>query len=241
MNNDQLQDVLSLSAVSYVGPLYDVMDLTGKGFYKKKTKENMDLDLHISMFEEPFNSNSKAYDKMIKTFNIKDNKSYGLLMEELLKGWELTKAFENLFQITKLLSQEERLKKKAIATNGYVFSYKFYQKVKIYEFHIGKRGLMAYDLANMILLLRLGVNMDYIAPTKQMDYLEKVLEKVESNFDSFRQFGEEAIIGRNIHLLYKELESNQPNPEKKDGLLSVAYYSIWNHLIEMEKENIFHG
>ncbi len=99
-----------------------------------------------------------------------------------------------------------------------------------YKFNFPKNGLMAYDMANLILLLRIGVNKAYLSEEEQLEYLEQILHKIKQAYSSFKQFGIDAAIGRNIHIKYISIIRTGEITWEQKGALSIAFYSVWNKL-----------
>lgn len=230
MTSKEMQWVLSLSCLSLLGPKCDIDDVKLKGFYKKCIGYISFLETNIDFRKESFKSYEKAIKEIYSYYDIVDAISYTNKIEELIGGSIFASNMERLLQLGRTMTLAERANRRPIVISGHLFFYEMFEMVMKYEFHWPKKGLVAYDLASAIMLLRTGVIFGYLTPEIQNDYFEKVLSITSEHFKSFEQFGIEAEIGRKIQLRWMALVNNNLSNVESSFVLEMSYYGIWQYI-----------
>jgi len=68
--------------------------------------------------------------------------------------------------------------------------------VKEYGPKFGERGILAWDLCRYICLVRWGLMLDFISEKEAIDLIMPVARRLQSTYGSWKQMGEEYLIGR---------------------------------------------
>ncbi len=81
--------------------------------------------------------------------------------------------------------------------------------VKEYGPKFGERGILAWDLCRYICLVRWGLMLDFISENEASDLIMPVARRLQSTYGSWKQMGEEYLIGRRFwnEELWKEGEA----------------------------------
>lgn len=227
MTQDQQQWLLSLSAISQLGPEMDVDHLSSKGFYRKIKSGVAYIDRHIDISKKPYKNYTKEIDNYLKIWQVRDKVSFISTVEELIQGSDFGVNMHRLVEIGRMMTLKDRMNKQTFLINGHPYLFDLFEYVMVYEHHFPQDGFLAYDIANAIMLLRLGLGKAYISEKEQTNYFDTILEKGTGRYSSYKQFGTDATIARNIH--EKQLNVIDSSPKTKDfkPYLSIAYYGIW--------------
>lgn len=230
ISDKELQWLLSLSAISYAGPVADLEALTNKGFYKKGGGILNLLDKDILVHREPYIKCKPAIEGMQEDLDIHDRNSFYAALDAMVEGWDFAADMHQMMVLGRTLDGRNRDRKRSFLINGHPYLYELFKEVMKYEFHWPKQGLLAYEIANGVMLGRLGVSMGFMDEDIQQDYFDKLFEKVKDNYKGYRTFGTDAAIGRHIHIRHLEIISNTKVSTDKRHVLSKAYYGIWQYL-----------
>jgi len=225
----EVQWLLSLSELSLLGPQCDLDAISTKGILGKFKSTQSELELCIFMNKEPFLTHKSKILRFLEEFSITNALSFEGKIVELLNGSQSSKNIEQLVLLMKLMDHNDYDQKKMLCVNGYTFSQSIKEYIKNFEFHWPKEGFLAYDLANTIMLLRLGVGLGYIDTDKQKEYFEQIFPIAKSIFISYQQFGQDATIGRNIHIHHLKNSRNNDIVFEQKGVFAMAYYGIWEN------------
>ena len=236
MNKKLLQWLLSLSLLSLLGPKCDIDFLSSKGFFKKNS-EIPELLLNISYNESVFVKYKTEIQSFLDLMNVSDKDSFKIKMEELVQGTLFSKNMDKMMLLGKMMTKEERENRDAIIVNKHHYNKAFFNEVLLYEFRWPKEGLYAYDLANGVMLLRLGVELGYIIEEDQYDYLNTFKDKYYDQFTSYEGFGRDVMIGRNLHISHLKSIRSAKVIEDQEQLLSIAYYGMWQYLETSEESS----
>lgn len=229
MTSFELQGLLSLSTMSILGPRYDIDSMMGDGFYKSGAMK-YHLDKDLSTDKATFGKYSQQISSFISNFGINDRNSYIEKIEELLEGSSFSSNMDKLFQLSRMMSVEERGNVDTILVNRSPYPKIMIDTVLDYELHWPLQGLIAYDIANGIMLLRLGIHLGYIDSELQMGYFTKFLEILKGEYTNYHDFGVDACIGRNLHICTLELTRNNQLPKEILSVLSECYFGIWQYI-----------
>lgn len=228
MTNQQLQWLLSLSSISLVGPGYDLDILEAKGFYKKGPKEEMYFDRYIDSDRKCFDAYKEHFESFLNDLYVEDRRSYLKKVNELCNGSEFSSNLTKLVNIGRTLSLEDRLKEQPYIINGRLYFYDMFELVMTYEYNWPDVGLEAYDIANAIMLLRMGRYLDYLDDDEQMFKLEELYIKA-SKYD-YKTFGQAANIGREIHIRMLDEVLHTSTIYESSLALAACHYGIWDHM-----------
>lgn len=230
MNEKDLQHLLSLSVLSLIGPRWDIEYLSGCGLYKKGSSETCDLVLNMGHTTEGFG----PYENILKTFlqglGIVDQETYTDRLKELIGGTVFSLHMDQMLQLGRGMNQQQRNQLGSIHIGTHPYARDLFNEVMSYEFHWPAEGLKAYDIANAVMLLRVGISLGYLDETQQSAYLEWLFMEVESLFMTYKAFGEAAVIGRNIHLKHLDIIGVETSLLDNEWILSMAYHSLWSPL-----------
>jgi hypothetical protein len=215
--------ILSLSVGTIVGPYEDVRHLQKNDYYKNH--KNTELELQ----EEYFNRLHNSVIDFEKIMNINDN-NFIPIIEDLSQNRGFSRRYtklrnslllKNPEQLEKLCSKElDKKNKKAKFNRTLLTSYMTWPK----------NGLLAYDLVNAVMLLRIGKINNYIGQ-KDFDYwLEVIGNKMLQHYYDYDSLARDISVGLNIHLSELESEGNLLASFPINGLLLTAKESIWNHI-----------
>lgn len=233
MNNKFLQWLLSLSLLSLLGPKVDIDFLTSRGFYGK-SKEKPDLLLNISIEEGVFLKYKGEIQSFLNVMNVSDKESYKNKLDELVHGSLFTKNMDKMMMLGKMMTPVEREEMTTISVNKHPYNKSFFEQVLLYEFRWPKEGLCAYDLANTVMLLRLGIELGYIIEEDQYEYLNLLKDKYYDQFSTYKSFGRDVMIGRNLHVIHLKNIRSVDVIQDQQELLSIAYYGMWQYLETIE-------
>lgn len=234
MTEQENQWILSLSLVSLMGPRCDVDLLMLKGFYKKGQQLDDLLERNIYLERDTFSAYKDGAHMFLEALGVTDARSFEKKMDQLIDGSEFATNMERMLQFGRMMDEESRHQKRTIIVNDHPYLYELFETLMSFEFHWPANGLKAYELANAVMLLRLGVDLEYIDTARQGYYFEDIHLRVEKIFIDYKTYGQEAVIGGIIHSKYLEMISNGKIDVKWDEVLSIAYYSIWQHYEEMQ-------
>lgn len=236
LEDNILQWLLSLSSMSLLGPSCDVEDLTLKGFYKKSAGYINMLDKNILLDKQPFSKYASVIQGIFNYFNINDQESYIQKLEEMIGGQGFTKNVDQLLQLGRTMSLSERNRRRSIVINGQFYFFEMFEEVMKYEFVWPKEGLVAYDLANVILLLRLGTSAGYLTNEGQQQYFDKLHIFATNIFTSYEVFGYNANIGRKLQLKHMALIRNNLSMLDQNSAFNMSYFSIWQYIENVLKK-----
>jgi hypothetical protein len=136
---------------------------------------------------------------------------------------------EALMQIGKTMSHDDRLDYKTLLINGHPYLKASFDEVMKYEFHWPKEGLLAFNISNVIMLLRLGTSEGYLDEGLQMEWLEKVHTILQASYTNYKDFGRDALIGRELYLHYIHKIKGKQSCFQNKMILSLAYYGLWQY------------
>lgn len=230
MDRTKLQWLLSLSLLSLLGPKSDVDKLVQSGFYKKPGQGKPELTLNISIDDPIYNKYETEIHSFLDKMNVSDKESYHLKVKELISGSLFNKNLDKMMTLGQLMPYSQRDNQKTMVVNKHPYSKQFFDKVMLYEFRWPLNGLYAYDIANVMMLLRLGVEQGFLIEEDQIVYLEQVLTKFLGKFIDYKIFGEECSIGRELHVYRLKHTRSVQVVEDQEQLLSIAYYGVWQYL-----------
>lgn len=233
MTDNELQWLLSLSMVSLMGPRCDIDSLTDRGFYKNPAKMDEFLEQNILLDRERFSCFTEPAGKFLQALEVNSPRSFEKKMNELIDGSAFRTNMDRMIRQGRMMSLEQRRIKKAVIVNEHPYLYDLFETVMSYEFHWPEHGLQAYELANAVMLLRLGVGLEYIDKTRQGYYMDDIMLKLNKMKLSYRDFGRDAVIGGIIHSKYLELISNGRVKTEWDDVLKIAWFGCWQHFQEM--------
>lgn len=219
--------LLSLSVLSLLGPKPDIDRLTAQGFYKKPSSGgrlfSKDLDTKDQI-------NQGLIQGYLEDMGITDREKFYQVLDAAISGSEFGHNIERLMQLGKTMNVVDREKKQSFIMNGHPYLYETFEEVMTYEFHWPKEGFFAYDLANAIMLVRLGLGLEYMDEDLQSDYLERLQPLAKKVFESYKTFGCDAAIGRSIHCKYlQQVGAGKMTTHEKE-VLAMAYYSLWQYM-----------
>lgn len=221
--------LLSLSVVSLMGPKCDVDYLVANGFYKKNDNFQEGIERHIYLDREKYRVYVDRAHQFLEILEIKDARSFEKKMDELLDGSEFALNMETMLQLGRTMDMESRSNQGTVIVNNHPYLFELFETLMTFEFQWPKYGMRAYELANAVMLLRLGVDLDYIDRTRQGYYFEDIQLRLDKIFENYKDFGQAAIIGGVVHSKYLELISNGTNKIEWNDVLSIAYYGIWQY------------
>ena len=228
MTENQKQWLLSLSAMSLLGPKCDLDGLTGKGYYKKKDASKGLLDQHLDLSKAPYKQYNRQVQDYLAIFEISDQASFDHRLEELMNGSSFSKDMDRLMQLGRTMDIDQRCQKRTLYVDGHPYSFGLFREVMTYEFHWPREGLGAYDTANAIMLLRLGKSLGYLTEERQEDYLSWLFMEADSVFGNYKKFGNDAVIARNVHLTHLKILGMKTESFEIPNVYAMAYYGIWD-------------
>jgi hypothetical protein len=230
MTNQELQWLLSLSVMSLLGPQFDLAILADKGFYKKYKKEELYFELNMNENIHHYRNFEKMIQSFIDDFHIEDRDSYIDKVEALINGSDFSVNMTKLLHIGRTMSNESREIRRPFVINSRLYFYDVFEIVMNFDMEWPKEGLDAYDIANGVMLLRLGVSLGYIYEEEQMTYLEKLFHKAEDVFVDYLTFGKAADVARQVDILSTEAVVNSKIVFHRQLVLEAVYLGIWKHL-----------
>ena len=220
------QWLLALSVMSLIGPKWDVDRLKKKGFFKKTEQVQKPLDMNLEG-DSTYDSQVEAF---LEIFDIDHREKYYLILDALLEGSNFAKDMARLMQIGKSMGKVDREKRQSFFVNGRLYLYDSFRVLMAYEFHWPKHGLRAYDIANGLMLLRIGRGLGYIEDDEIDNYCQKYYDVAKEIFKDWSSFGEAAELGRQVHCKYLSTIGTGKLLTGEKNYLSIAYYSIWKHM-----------
>jgi len=230
MTETDIEWLVSLSLISLLGPKGDVDFLKTSGFYKKT--EGMKPEL-----AQTYEGDADMIQHFLEALRIVDRDSYLAKLKELLEGSGFSANAKKLLQLGRTLGVVERELPKSYMINGHPYMYDFLEVVMQYEFHWPKEGLRPLDVANYVMLLRVGRGRAWLMGTAYKEALEAVLPLAKEVFDNYESFGKDSALGRQIYCDYLRLVGeSSPMIHQKD-VLRVAYYSVWQYMVGGEGES----
>lgn len=230
MTEQELQCLLSLSCISILGPEYDMEELNRQRFYKKDNGIINKLERHLPINEDKFSLHSKELLNLLTISDIHDADSYVEKINELVKGSVFSNHMDKLMQLGRMMQKDQFENMTQIMVENRPYSKIIVEAILDYQFHWPLQGLVAYDVATAILLLRAGVELGYISTAVQMTYFEQFLEIIKGEYTSFNQFGVDAAIGRNLQICHVEYIRSDRLPESIPSILSECYFGIWKYI-----------
>lgn len=233
MDRDNLQWLLSLSLLSLLGPKCDIDKLVQSGFYKKGNTQKPEFSLNIDIADSIYSNHKKEIHSFLDKMNVVDKDSFHQKVRELLDGSLFSTNIDKMMTLGQLMSYADRVNITTMFVNKHPYNKDFFNHVMTYEFRWPINGLYAYDIANVMMLLRLGIEEGFLIEEDQYQYLEEVLNKFKDKFVDYKKFGEECSIGRELHVYRLKATRSVEVIEDQEQLLSIAYYGVWQYLEAM--------
>ncbi len=217
-----------LSGLSYIGPRPDLDRLTETGFYKKGTSDLIPATLDID--SSVFRTYKQQYIDFLKDMAVEDKQSFYLKINDLMEGPEDEKILNRFYGVCRILPKAIKEGTGEVVIHGHHYTRKVFDVFKEYESLWPLEGVFAYDMCNLILLLRIGQSKGYIDEEKALVYLEKAIAKIRKKYTTLKTFARDAVICRRIYLAYLEaIESPRKLPDM-DKTLVMAYYGLFEYL-----------
>lgn len=233
MTDAEQQWLLCLSTSSLLGAKSDIDALSAKGFYKKPDKFKTPLDLDVGLENPIYKKNEPIILAFLTIFEIEKRQSFYQKLDHFIEGSAFAKNMNRLMQVGKAMDEVEREKKETFVINGHPYLHEGFQVLMTYEFHWPKHGLRSYDLANALMLIRLGSSLGYMDEEAQLDYLLKINEALEPIYETSKSFGESAEIGRQIHCKYLKSMGMGKELSGQNDVFSMVYYSVWKNIMHL--------
>lgn len=232
MTQDQIMEqdrqwLLSLSLPSLLGPRGDVERLEEEGFYKNSHQKTLVLSPVCTTGTE----DTAAF---LKALGATDKEGCMAKLKALSDHRGFSEDTQKLLQLGRTFSLPMRELPKAYMINGHPFLYDYLKRVMAYEFHWPKVGLKAFDIANYMMLVRVAKGKGWLKDEDYEACLTEIFPKAKAVFEGYKQFGEEATLGRKLFCDYLELigEGNALTAQK--AVLPIAYHSVWRHMPDLK-------
>ncbi len=221
--------LLSLSAMSLLGPKLDIDGLASKGFYKKPRGGQ-------ELFAKDLIAGNQVDEELLQCFleglGVADREQFYDVLDRSISRSEFAKNIERLMQLGRTMNAVDREKRQTFIINGHPYLYEIFEEVMSYEFHWPKEGFLAYDLANAVMLVRVGIGLGYMDEELQSGYLERLAPLAQKVFEDYRSFGRDAAVGRQIHSNYLLQTGAGKMTSVQTDVLGMAYYSLWQYMVQ---------
>jgi len=220
-----------LSGLSYVGPYPEVDELVKLNFYR-----NNDIELVkglINYNEEPYHQYITHYKEFLDDLSVSDQNSFNDKIVELVNGSTIGKSLDRFFSMTRLMKAGKKQGHKEVIINGHLYSRELFDVLVSYEMEWPNNGTFAYDMANLVLLIKLGVGLDLCQIGKAEETLEMVVDQIKERYDDAKSFCTDAVIARTVHLKYLKTIKRKRGIPSEDYVLSIGYYSILQYVADI--------
>lgn len=168
--------------------------------------------------------------EFLDTLAITDREKFYQVLDGCISGSEFARNIERLMQLGRTMNEVDREKRQSFVINGHPYLYETFEEVMTYEFHWPKEGFYAYDLSNALMLVRLGIGLDYMDEEVQTTYLERLEPLAQKVFEDYKTFGCDAAVGRRIHCKYLQQIGAGKMTNQQTEVLAMAYYSLWQYM-----------
>ncbi len=227
MTDKERQWMLSLSALSLLGPRCDVGRLISLGYYKMALNEPFEWPFGVVATEGVDVEMLSAY---LEELGISDAASFEEKLSEWYEGTGFIGNVKKLMQLGKTMGADRRQVAKSVIINGFPYMYDFFEQLMKYEFYWPKHQLDAYEVANSVMLIRVGYVKEWLTESKGEELLQGLFEKAKECFEDYESFGKEAIIGREIHCAYLKHIGSKSSVVTQSEVWPIAQYSLWAHM-----------
>ncbi len=217
-----------LSGISYLGPYPDIDRLTDLGFYKKKTLG--DIPIRVDIEDSRYLNYKQQYTDFLQDMEVVDRESFYSKVNELLDGSEQDEFLGHFYGISRILTEYIKDSSKELVVNGHHYSRKVVNVLNDFEKIWPSMGSFAYDLCNLVLLLRLGVSKTYMNEEEARVYMSKIIHRMKASYKSIKNFARDAVICRRIHLSYLEAIDSSRSLPFDEKTLVIAYYGLFSYL-----------
>lgn len=224
MEENKRNWILSLSCVSFMGPYYDIEQIKKSGFYKNIEENELKIDL-------PILKSTKCYGHTIESaFGISNINGINELLSYMYNNGGIAM---DLFDLYKKYRTYDIIRRKSYATVKIRYnSYKGTVLKDLFNLEdvMPEKGLSAYEIANLIMLVRYSERYGGLSDAVKNSILERVAMWVLDNYTSYEEFGRDAAIGRQVHMQFLRTHYNKSRKKFIKPVLAISYYSIWQYI-----------
>lgn len=224
-----MQCLLSFSNMSVLGPRYDIDELARQGFYKKCGSIHH-LEKNIPIHDLKYGAYIQELKSYLSSLEIGNRDQFMQRLDEFLEGSVFNINMNKLMQVGRMMSTTQRQSEDFFVINHHPYPRMLLDELMQYRNHWPLQGLLAFDIANGLLLLRVGIALDYLDDEIQSNYFDKFYGLLCDEYQSFHEFGIDAAIGRNMWICSQALNKNDKLPEYVPSVLSECYYGIWQYI-----------
>lgn len=213
---NRLQWIMSLGAVSYLGPLLE-NNLNSHNEYE------MTDEILFGIHNKTKKKIKNAVEQMVEQYlNVSSRQEAYIRFGELKSGdLELARQVKSMLFST-IFTQKEKSDNKAVNV--------WHHLCNLYQYDLSDKHFEAYAYANAVVLLRIAGYKGWLSRDEVMNCLRQIGDEVENKFTSYSDFGLKAAVARKIHFGYKALSGPIVQAFYMDNIYSFAVYQAWHDL-----------
>lgn len=176
-----------LSGLSYIGPQPEVDAMQMTGFYKKMNDEN--LIYYIEYNHAPYDQYKQHFLDFLEDMAVVDQNSFNGKVIELLNGSTFGKTMDRFYAMSRLMKSDKKNDTNEVLISGHLYSRALFDALVAYEVHWPIDGLLAYDMCNLVLLLKIGLGMEFCSQEKADATMEQIIDRVSEEYDDALTIG----------------------------------------------------